>query len=245
MSEKPLIQCYVCRKLFPRYRESSRFCSEQCRNGTTISSKIKQPVKCVSCENEFVPISSHNKYCSMLCREEYRAKKAKRLLTPKPCSICEKEFMPVVAAHLYCGFECRAEADRRKKQKYRQTEKGKAKVKEYNDSYIRFEDARALKNRNLLDTYGINIEQYEQMVSDQKSLCFICSNPPPGTHPLAVDHCHTSNLVRKLLCIKCNLMLGNCNEDVVILLRAIKYLIDHHPDRYTVISSLKELLGTI
>lgn len=41
---------------------------------------------------------------------------------------------------------------------------------------------------------------------------------------LAVDHCHKTKKVRKLLCHKCNSALGNFEDNVMFLEEAIKYL---------------------
>ena len=39
-----------------------------------------------------------------------------------------------------------------------------------------------------------------------------------------LDHCHKNNTFRGWLCHKCNRALGNFNDDIAILKRAIKYL---------------------
>jgi hypothetical protein len=39
-----------------------------------------------------------------------------------------------------------------------------------------------------------------------------------------VDHDHTTKKVRGLLCRHCNLLLGYCEENVLVLQRAINYL---------------------
>lgn len=66
-----------------------------------------------------------------------------------------------------------------------------------------------------------------RMLEEQDYLCAICELPPPGKHPLCVDHCHETGLVRRLICGKCNNLLGNCDESLHILDRAMDYLVEH------------------
>lgn len=69
---------------------------------------------------------------------------------------------------------------------------------------------------NLLRSrYGITVEQYNEMLSEQNSLCFICQKPETQVDHrskkvlrLSVDHCHESGVIRGLLCRKCNYALG-------------------------------------
>lgn len=79
------------------------------------------------------------------------------------------------------------------------------------------------------------------MRADQEHRCAICGvheDEIPVKHggrpradgsratrlPLVVDHCHTTGRVRKLLCDRCNHLLGHAREDVTILRAAICYL---------------------
>jgi len=57
-------------------------------------------------------------------------------------------------------------------------------------------------------TYGLTIDEYDQMVAQQGDVCAICREPPPARQRLAVDHDHTSGAVRGLLCRQCNMALG-------------------------------------
>jgi len=83
--------------------------------------------------------------------------------------------------------------------------------------------------RSMQKLYGITVEDYQRMMADQGSRCAICRNPESGKRgergfPLSVDHCHKTGKVRGLLCSKCNLGIGNFNDDIAILEASVKYL---------------------
>lgn len=72
--------------------------------------------------------------------------------------------------------------------------------------------------------YGLTLEQYEQMVVAQDGRCFLCGYKPPEGARLAVDHCHATKTVRKLLCDICNRSLGIIERDPTWVDRALLYL---------------------
>lgn len=79
------------------------------------------------------------------------------------------------------------------------------------------------QNRYLKYTYGITLDQYNELLKLQNFGCAIC-----GIHhevkQLFVDHCHKTNKVRGLLCNFCNTGLGNFQDDPKLLETAIDYL---------------------
>lgn len=52
--------------------------------------------------------------------------------------------------------------------------------------------------------YGITKQQVDSMKKEQDNKCFLCSR----NVPLVIDHNHETGEVRKLLCTKCNSMIG-------------------------------------
>lgn len=62
----------------------------------------------------------------------------------------------------------------------------------------------AAKSHDLMRCYGITLERYNEMLSEQNNVCAICKKPPKGKRPLVVDHCHKTDKVRQLLCYGCN-----------------------------------------
>ena len=81
-----------------------------------------------------------------------------------------------------------------------------------------------LSNRksHLKRTFGISLAYQQDLASIQHGLCGIC-NKELGSRPL-VDHNHKTKRVRGLLCRKCNTGLGQFDDSINVLRRAIQYL---------------------
>lgn len=84
---------------------------------------------------------------------------------------------------------------------------------------------------NLKRNFGITIEEYETQFAKQKGLCGCCGEAETYIHHatnrtanLAVDHCHRTGRIRKLLCSNCNKGLGCFKDDPDRLQKAINYL---------------------
>lgn len=96
------------------------------------------------------------------------------------------------------------------------------------ERYRLYETAKRLKR-----DFGITLADYNALYTKQRGLCGICGEPERGVSKygvaiqLAVDHCHVSGNIRKLLCRSCNVGLGNFKDDVKLMRKAIKYLKDH------------------
>jgi hypothetical protein len=76
------------------------------------------------------------------------------------------------------------------------------------------------REHRLRRRYGIGIEDFERMYSEQGGMCAICWAPKPEH----VDHDHLTGKVRGLLCFNCNGGLGQFRDDSEVLTRAIEYL---------------------
>lgn len=82
--------------------------------------------------------------------------------------------------------------------------------------------ARIARNSALKANYGITIDEYDAMFKAQRGKCAVCGEKYGRT--LHVDHCHQTNVVRGLLCQKCNMAIGLLQDSVKLLNRAISYL---------------------
>ena len=86
------------------------------------------------------------------------------------------------------------------------------------------------RNRHIRHKYGLEPEDYNQLVKKQKGLCAICHKEPDinKQHPkLVIDHSHLTAKIRSHLCHKCNQALGLFKEDIQSLTNAIEYLKKH------------------
>lgn len=80
--------------------------------------------------------------------------------------------------------------------------------------------------------FGLSPETFEIMWAKQKGLCGICSNQlikplsTSGQEPnkACIDHNHTTNAVRELLCNPCNTSIGAMHENPELLRLAANYL---------------------
>lgn len=77
------------------------------------------------------------------------------------------------------------------------------------------------KNLNLLKRYGITLTQREEMKKAQDYKCRVCSEKKP----LVVEHCHKTKEVRGMTCHKCNILVGQLENNYKLLPKVFKYLI--------------------
>jgi len=87
------------------------------------------------------------------------------------------------------------------------------------------------KNNNLIWNYNITLEDYNKMLEKQGGGCAICGSKEIGVARAIyfyVDHNHTTDEVRGLLCNPCNCLVGFSREDIKILLKTVAYIKKHN-----------------
>ncbi len=114
----------------------------------------------------------------------------------KPCRECNNMFQPVAPSHLYCCDDCAELAHDRSR---------------------------------MLKAYKLSLEDYQKMVDSHAGNCAICGGQGfeivPGQRLLLViDPCHSTGVVRGLLCHNCNRGLGLFKDNTQSLKSAIEYL---------------------
>ena len=87
--------------------------------------------------------------------------------------------------------------------------------------------AARIKEYKLKKKYGITLKEKKAMLKKQNNKCKICSfkfNENNFKSTSCIDHCHTTNKIRGLLCRSCNVGLGHFKDNTNLLTTAITYL---------------------
>ena len=95
---------------------------------------------------------------------------------------------------------------------------------DYQKQY-RKDNPEKIKNNELQRRFGITLEDYNKMLEDQNGCCKICNvHHTEEKQALSVDHCHTTQKIRGLLCNTCNRAIGLLKDNTETLQKAIEYL---------------------
>ena len=126
-------------------------------------------------------------------------------------------------------IECKKCSNNLPLDNYYDNKLGKYKKQNVCKKCVNIYDYKADKNRKLKKTYGISLDEYNELLSKQDGKCAICGVDNNGKYrnksrALAVDHCHTTGKIRGLLCSDCNTGIGLLKDNVNFLQFAIKYL---------------------
>jgi hypothetical protein len=117
-----------------------------------------------------------------------------------------------------------------KTEKFKETtkmynESNKEVIKKHRDTYYMLNRERILLRGKVanLKKYGLTLEEFKIMSSNQNDVCKICMKTN-GNRELAVDHDHVTGKNRGLLCGNCNTAIGKLGDNEFGLNRAISYL---------------------
>lgn len=81
------------------------------------------------------------------------------------------------------------------------------------------------RNNDLKRNYGITVRDHERMFLEQAGVCAVCNKPEDGRwERLCVDHDHETGKVRQLLCRRCNMVLGQVDDNPLLLHKLASYL---------------------
>lgn len=153
----------------------------------------------------------------------------------KTCKVCRqdkpKESFPKSNSNIdgrrgYCR-DCANEKRRSRPSRWKsltkeEKAKQRARLNEWRRKNRTHSRARSYARR-LRKIFGLTMEQYNEMLKAQGGACAICHRPP-GKICLNVDHDHSTGKIRGLLCVPCNLMIGNAGDQESTLQSGIDYL---------------------
>jgi hypothetical protein len=134
-----------------------------------------------------------------------------------------------------CCIECKEKSKNLNKKRcsvckqYKSSEKFYKNKSTYDGIHPECKECKEFKT--LERKYGINKEEYLNLVKKQNNKCAIC-NKEQRVHKeqigqkkrLSVDHDHKTNKIRGLLCDTCNRAIGLLGDDLVIVRNALTYL---------------------
>lgn len=90
------------------------------------------------------------------------------------------------------------------------------------------------RNNRLLYKFGITTEQWNEIFEWQGRVCKCCDSPTPRSKKgWVLDHSHSTNQIRGILCWICNIrlgQLGDCADDVVLECRRFLHYLSESGD---------------
>jgi DNA-directed RNA polymerase subunit RPC12/RpoP len=127
-------------------------------------------------------------------------------------------------------YDDNPEAAREKaREAYYQNHAAKKKIARESVKRARFSNPERIKSYKLKSTYGIGLEEVTTLLESQEYKCVICQRKlsikvKSKDLRAYVDHDHKTGVVRGVLCVHCNSLIGYSRENKTVLLAAIDYL---------------------
>lgn len=170
---------------------------------------------CKFCGRKFTSRNVNQQLCSEECRRGHRSRYLEqRSLARRPyatCAECGEQFRPTRVGSRFCSKRC-SDAVRQRLPEQRRNN----------------------TTRRLKRLYGIDLDTVEQLLVIQSGRCLTCGRhvsfegndrAEKLRNAPRVDHDHGTGAVRGLLCYWCNVMLGQVQDNPVVLQRMIEYLL--------------------
>ena len=189
------------------------------------------------------------KTCSDECAQERHAEQQREYgrehyvrrepLPDRVCEVCGDPFTPYRKTQVVCSRKCTWIRSKAKdKPEFRECYKCGAPVPRGHPGKAVCDACRsdprkyrpAADRRRTLRAYGISQQQWDAMLKAQKERCAICGTTDPTggmkgrAKTWSIDHCHDSDRVRGLLCSRCNLGIGQLQDDPELLRKAAEYI---------------------
>jgi hypothetical protein len=190
--------CIKCNRTLPE---------EFFKLGSKIKSRNGRDAQCKECQYGYIPIVLRTEKKCLECGEikpmsEFRFIDKKRGYTDSYCKPCKN-----------------------RRNQARRDAKGNE-YERYKNGRGKYRNIRETSRKQRFASKGITEEIYLNMLKDQNDKCLICKVSFDEIHSrdIHIDHCHTTNVVRGVLCARCNTGIGSLKDDTSVLESAIKYL---------------------
>lgn len=221
-------QCIYCKKEKPEENFINKktgglykVCDECLakRNAKMKKPKVKPEDKmCKQCSKTFTPSKNDSRivFCSIECQLAYR----------KETGYMDKYYHANLKKwqDINNSREHRDKKNAARRLRYATDEEYRAKhISKVHEYYQENQDVRKAQR---MKKYGITPEERNRIFNIQNGVCPICGNDGSNSkyEELYVDHDHQTGKVRGLLCGRCNFALGQFDDDVERMKRAIMYL---------------------
>lgn len=83
---------------------------------------------------------------------------------------------------------------------------------------------RQAKSRSIKHRYGITLDEYEAMLVKQNNRCYMCQHMFTSSKSTHLDHNHRTGAIRRMLCSRCNHIVGYVENYADRIDKAKKYL---------------------
>jgi len=201
-------------------------------------------IRCEKCGILFRSSSNNSKYCKNCgkyeriniktiicsgCGKEFEARKdSVKSFRTKSCGCTQyekRDWTRCIKGHLLDGDNLRISKSNKRvcrtcEKLRQQSDKSKATKRKYGK-----DKKDRIKDLYLKRAFNISIEEYNKLFENQNGCCAICNkHQTEFKKSFAVDHCHKTIKVRGLLCSKCNIGIGQFNDNEELLRKAIEYI---------------------
>jgi hypothetical protein len=212
--------CIVCRPIKSRVRQSRR----------TRSAQGVDTVLCSSCKkwlpSNVFSVTSKGYYSSRCrgCNKKDRAGWVKEQVEHIAKDILGKSTAAMLSHPRYAH-------DKRRLARYISVAHSNYRASKSGGRHKRGVSQRSSQSRDAFQT--VSLDEYARFVASRPMSCECCAKNfnDSRTTDWVVDHCHTTGVLRGLICQDCNRGIGLFGDDVDVLVRAKAYLETHDGSR--------------
>lgn len=185
------------------------------------------PRACAQCGQEFSGRDPRTIHCSLRCRQEARNEqyRASRVRDNAACEQCGTSLAVKRTDARFCSIGCANDHHNAEMAAARRADrKPCAHCGEPIPLHAkRFCSKECSLAHRRPEKYGLTRDKLAALL-DQHGVCAICGTDQWGAKGPQVDHDHETGKVRGVLCRRCNLALGNLDDDADRLRAALEYL---------------------